>query len=384
MTVFARIGVRGAALAVLAGVIVLLARGGLVPFVGLAHAEDAPARPAMPAATVTSFVATLEPWVSRIEVTGSVRAERQIELAPEEPGTVAAVRFDSGQDVASGALLVQLDDSVDRAEVTRLEAERALARTTLDREERLARTDATSHAALDQARATFAAADAALETQRARLAKKSLRAPFAGQLGIRHVDVGQYVSPGTALVTLQALDALFVDFAVPQRHLPSLRIGARVAVLVDAHPAKDFAGTVEAIEPRASEATRSFEVRARLPNDERLLRPGMFARVRLETGSGRDSVTIPQAAVVFNPFGDYVYRIEGERDDALVAKQVYVRTGERRGDQVEVVDGLAAGDRVVSTGQTKLRDGAPVQIDDSIQPDNDPDPRPPSGSGAGA
>ena len=159
MTVFARIGVRGAALAVLAGVIVLLARGGLVPFVGLAHAEDAPARPAMPAATVTSFVATLEPWVSRIEVTGSVRAERQIELAPEEPGTVAAVRFDSGQDVASGALLVQLDDSVDRAEVTRLEAERALARTTLDREERLARTDATSHAALDQAREAAAGND---------------------------------------------------------------------------------------------------------------------------------------------------------------------------------------------------------------------------------
>jgi membrane fusion protein, multidrug efflux system len=212
------------------------------------------------------------------------------------------------------------------------------------------------------------------------IAKKTLRAPFAGELGIRNVNAGQYIGPGTPVVTLQALDPIFMDFSIPQQQLDRLRVGQTITIAVDAFPAQNFTGRITTIDPKIDPTTRNVAVRATVPNRERKLLPGMFATATLTTGTPERHITLPQTAITFNPYGNMVFVVqeqtEADGTKSLSVQQTVVTTGPTRGDQIAILTGLKEGDVVVSAGQTTLQNGAPVSINNSVIPLNDPNPQP--------
>jgi membrane fusion protein (multidrug efflux system) len=224
------------------------------------------------------------------------------------------------------------------------------------------------------------ALQAQVAEQRAIVAKKTLKAPFAGHLGIRNVNVGQYVSPGTPVATLQALDPIFVDFSLPQQVLEQIKVGQVLNLKVDTYPDMTFTGKITTIDPKIDPATRNVAVRATLPNPERKLLPGMFATVEITTGKAERRLTLPQTSITFNPYGNMVYLLDKQTDASgttkVLAKQTVVTTGGARGDQVAILSGLKEGDEVVSSGQMKLQNGSAVAVNNTIQPTNDPNPRP--------
>jgi membrane fusion protein (multidrug efflux system) len=237
-----------------------------------------------------------------------------------------------------------------------------------------------SRAQFDVTAANLQALQAQVVEQEAIIAKKTLRAPFAGHLGIREVNAGQYISPGTKVVTLQALDPIYMDFFLPQQVLERVRVGQEINVTVDTYPNATFPGKISTIDPKVDAATRNVAVRATLPNRDRKLLPGMFANARIETGAPERYITLPQTAITFNPYGNMVYRVTEQADDkgkqSLIARQTVVTTGQTRGDQIAVLTGLNEGDLVVSAGQTKLQNGATVTVNNAVQPSNDPNPQP--------
>jgi membrane fusion protein (multidrug efflux system) len=237
-----------------------------------------------------------------------------------------------------------------------------------------------SQAVVDADAATLKSAKAQVAEQRALVAKKLVRAPFAGRLGIRAVDVGQYVNAGTKLVTLQALDPVYVDFYAPQKSLGRIALRQKITLKTDAFQGQQFPGEVSSIDPKVDSATRNVQVRATVRNPKRSLLPGMFATVVLASGGPQRFLTLPQTAVSYNPFGDTVFVVEESKgkDDkiALVVQQKFVTTGEARGDQVAILSGIKEGDTVVTAGQIKLRSGVPVVVNNSIQPTNEPAPKP--------
>jgi len=237
-----------------------------------------------------------------------------------------------------------------------------------------------SRAQFDVTAANLQALQAQVVEQEAIIAKKTLRAPFAGHLGIREVNAGQYISPGTKVVTLQALDPIYMDFFLPQQVLERVRVGQEINVTVDTYPNTTFPGKISTIDPKVDAATRNVAVRATLPNRDRKLLPGMFANARIETGAPERYITLPQTAITFNPYGNMVYRVTEQADDkgkqSLIARQTVVTTGQTRGDQIAVLTGLNEGDLVVSAGQTKLQNGATVTVNNAVQPSNDPNPQP--------
>jgi membrane fusion protein, multidrug efflux system len=204
--------------------------------------------------------------------------------------------------------------------------------------------------------------------QKALIAKKTIRAPFAGRLGIRQVDLGQYLPAGGSIVTLQSLDPIYVNFSVPQQDVTHLQKGQTVAVTVDAYPGVNFTGTITAINSKVDDATRNIQVQATLPNDGERLLPGMFASVDVELPQQDRFVTLPETAIVYNPYGDAVYVLEKGPDGGLVARQQFVQLGDTRGDQVAIVKGIQPGQEVVTAGQIKLRNGSPVKVNNSIAP----------------
>lgn len=216
--------------------------------------------------------------------------------------------------------------------------------------------------------------------QQAIVAKKSLIAPFAGHLGIRNVNVGQFINPGTAVVTLQALDPIFLDFSLPQQQLDQIKVGQTITAKVDAYPNATFAGRISTIDPKVDPATRNVAVRATLPNRDLKLLPGMFATADISTGSMQRYITLPQTAITFNPYGNMVYLVKQGKDrtgkETLLAQQTVVTTGPTRGDQIAVLTGLKEGDVVVSSGQMKLQNGAPLLVNNAVLPTNEPNPHP--------
>ncbi|MBS0578576.1 MAG: efflux RND transporter periplasmic adaptor subunit [Proteobacteria bacterium] len=345
-----------------------------------------------PKFTVSTAKAQYQDWLPQLSAVGSLRAERGADLSAEVDGTVDAIEFRSGDYARAGQLLVRLRSADEAAKLESLKANAVLAEVTARRDQAQFEAQAISQATLDADAANLRSAKAQVVQQQALLDKKFVRAPFAGQLGIRAVDLGQYLSAGTKIVTLQQLDPIFVDFSLPQQAVSELQVGQKTLVSSDALPGKSFEGQIVALDPQVDPDTRNVRVRAMLKNPEHKLLPGMFANVRIEVGAPVRYLTLPQTAVAYNPYGSTVYVIgkagppppaEGGKPpavppppaDALVAHQVFVTTGATRGDQVAILTGVKEGDEIVTSGQIKLRNGAQVTVNNAVQPANDPDPK---------
>jgi membrane fusion protein (multidrug efflux system) len=305
---------------------------------------------------------------------GSLRAARGADLAAEVSGIVDTVGFDSGRDVAAGTLLLRLRPNDDAPKLAELQAAADLAASNLARDTKQYKAQAVSQATIDADDSHLRVARAQVAEQQATMAEKLVRAPFAGRLGLRLVDEGQYLPAGTTIVTLQALDPIFVDFYVPQQALGTIKPGENAMLRVDTFPGRAFTAHVTAISPKLDAASRMAQIRATIPNPDHDLLPGMFGTVTVAAGASRNAVTVPNAAIVYNPYGSTVYVVSHTKP--LTVHQALVTTGETRGDQVEIVAGLKPGDTIVTSGQIKLHEGSKVAVNNTVQPSDQASPHP--------
>ena len=336
-----------------------------------------------PPPTVSAAVATTEEWQREIEAVGSLRAVNGADLSFEVAGIIKDLRFNSGDDVAAGAILTTLRADDDVARLDALKATAGLSEITFQRDQEQFKIKAVSQATLDTDAANLKNANAQVAQQQAVVDKKTLRAPFAGHLGVRAVDIGQYINAGTTVVTLQALDPIYLDFFLPQQELTRVALDEAVTVTLDTYPDRQFTGTITAINPKVDSATRNVQIRATLQNADRRLLPGMYASVTIAAGKKQRYVTLPQTAVTYNPYGETVYVVDDKGKDAdgkpqLFARQVFVTAGGRRGDQVAILKGIDDGATVVTAGQMKLRNGLQIVVDNTIRPLADANPSVPS------
>jgi membrane fusion protein (multidrug efflux system) len=365
---------------VIAVVIVLVVAGGLagVKVLQIRTLIAAGKSFVQPPETISSAVAQAEKWTDSLTAVGSISAVQGVMVAPEVAGTVTEIDFESGATVAQGDLLVRLDTSSEEAQLRADEAQAELAKLNLERARKLRGTDTISQSDLDSAEAALKQTEADADGVRAVIAKKTIRAPFAGKLGIRQVNLGESLDVGKGIVSLQALSPAFADFSLPQQDLARLRTGLPAKVTTDTYPDKVFDGVLAAINPDLDTDTRNVRLRVALTNGEQLLRPGMFVRVELVFPEAQPVLAIPATAVLSAPFGDSVYVIEPATNSAggLVVRQQFVRLGRARGDFVSVTSGLKAGDRIVSAGAFKLRNGSPVVENNELapKPSNTPHP----------
>jgi membrane fusion protein (multidrug efflux system) len=330
--------------------------------------------------TVATVAARLEPWQSALSAVGSLRASNGADLSPEIGGIVDDIRFESGQDVAAGAVLLHLRPNDDAAKLQQLQAAAELDEITYKRDLLQLKAQGVAQSTVDTDAANLKVARAQVAAQQAVINEKTIHAPFAGRLGVRQIDLGQYVAPGTAIVTLQALDPMFVDFYLPQQALSQISVGQRVSVSVDAYPGKTFSGEVTSLNAKVDATSRMLQVRASVANPDRTLLPGMFASVSAATGAPTSLVTIPQTAVAYNPYGSLVYVIQdkagADGKSQKIAHQQFVTTGATRGDQVSIVKGIGANDVVVTSGQLKLHNDIAVQVDNHVKLPDDAAPVP--------
>jgi membrane fusion protein (multidrug efflux system) len=334
---------------------------------------------AAPPQTVTAATAQSSDWQPEVSAVGSLRAVRGVDVTTEVTGLVRALRFKSGDEAQSGQVLVELNADAEIAQQHALEAAADLSSTVYERDKAQYEVQAISKAQLDADAADLKNKRAQAAAQAALVAKKTLRAPFAGRLGITTVNPGQYLNTGDKVVTLQAVDPVYVDFKLPQQQLALITNGQAVNLTTDAFAGVKFAGKITALDPRVDAGTRNFQAEATIPNPERRLMPGMFARVAVLAGDIKRYVTLPQTSITYNPYGATVFLAQkkpGGSDKDLIAQQSFVTLGPTRGDQVAVLRGVGEGDLVVTSGQLKLNNGTPLIINDSAQPANDPDPSP--------
>src|SRR6266568_1475255 len=307
-------------------------------------------------------------------------AARAVTLGAELTGAIREIGFDSGQAVKEGALLVKLDTSTEEAQLAAALADASLAKVTLGRAKALREGGANTPADLEAAQARAQQTEAAVASLRATIAKKSIRAPFDGRLAIRQVELGQVVSSGTPIASLQSVTPIYADFWLPQQALAELSIRQRARMRTDIFPNASWDGAVTTVNPEVDVATRNVRVRATFQNADGRLRPGMFVNLEVLSGERRRALVVPATAVIYAPYGDSVYALEEKKDEAgktsLQAKQAFVRLGERRGDFVEVTSGLSAGQRIVGNGAFKLRNGVAVAVSDAAPPQTDLAPRP--------
>jgi membrane fusion protein (multidrug efflux system) len=369
-------------------------------------------KPPPPSTVSTTKVAFAE-WQPALTAVGSLRAARGADLALDIAGLVTRVNVQSGDEVKEGQVLLQLRDSEDVAQLHQLEAAASLAEVTFGRAKQQLAVKAISQADYDTAAADLKAKQAAVQQQQVNVSKKQLRAPFAGRSGIVTINPGTFLDSGKTIVTLQQLDPVFVDFHLPQKNLGELQVGQKVTLTLDAFADKSFEGALSAISPKVDSDTRNVQIEAKVPNPERVLTPGMFANASVEVGSQQRYLTLPQTAVVYNPYGETVFVVNKKSDfdkakaaatksvddnaqpgakesgkdqkqdkskelpaDTLVVQQTFVTTGATRGDQVAIVKGLDEGAEVVTSGQIKLKNGAAVTVDNKVQPANSPNPTP--------
>ncbi|HEX9778202.1 MAG TPA: efflux RND transporter periplasmic adaptor subunit [Geopsychrobacteraceae bacterium] len=337
-----------------------------------------------PAEVVTSVAVTADRWETLLTAVGTLEAVQGVVVTAEMTGKVEHIAFASGADVSAGELLVQQDISVEKAQLQAAEALAELARGNFERAAKLLPGNAVSRADYDTNRAQLAEARARVDNLRAVIARKTIRAPFAGRLGIRRIDPGQIISDGDAIVTLQSLDPIYVNFLLPQQHLARVRAGLEVRVLADARPDQPSTGLITAIDPQLDAATRNVRVQALLDNLDEQLRAGMYVDVSVVLPQRQEVLTIPLTAVLNAPYSASVFLIEEQKNAdgssaGKVVRQQFVTLGERRGDLVVVLSGLAADDLVVSTGVFKLRNGQAVEVDNTLAPDFKLAPRPAEG-----
>ncbi|MDQ0346698.1 efflux RND transporter periplasmic adaptor subunit [Ancylobacter vacuolatus] len=335
----------------------------------------APAHGGAPAQTVAAQPAQMQTWQPTMELVGDLRASEGADLSLQVSGIVESLAFESGQTVQAGTPLLQLVAEDQVAKLASLKATAELNAIILKRDTEQLKIKAVSQATVDTDEANLKNSQALVKQQEALVSYYALKAPFTGRLGIRNVDLGQYLSAGTAIVTLQALDPLFADFFVPQKFFGQLKVGEPVKVTVDAYPGQSFPGTVSAINAKVESGSRNVKVRATLKNPDGKLVPGMFAKVALDVGAAERFVTLPQTAIVANPYGSTVFVLEKTPDGkGLVARETFVKLGQARGDFIAVTSGLSEGETVVVAGQIKLRNGTPAVVDNSHIPKVELDP----------
>jgi membrane fusion protein (multidrug efflux system) len=330
--------------------------------------------------TVSTSSAAMQEWQTRFIAVGTLTSVLGADLAPEVNGIIKQIYFKSGSDVKKGTLLVEINADSELARLESLKALEDLAAKTLARDREQFKVQAVSQATIDTDTANLKSAQAQVHEQQALIEKKFIRAPFDGRLGVRLVDIGQYLNPGQKIVTLQSLDPIFVDFYLPQKYVSRVKVGQKVKLKVDAYPEGNFAGEISAISPKVDMGTRNVQVRATVPNPGKKLLPGMFTTVSVDMGGSRSYITLPQTAISYNPYGDYVYVVSQSKDaegkPQLTVKQRLVDTGDTRGDQIAVLKGVKPGETVVIAGQNKLKNNTPVEINNSVKLTNDASPQP--------
>ena len=333
-----------------------------------------------PPEAVSTIVAHVERWPSSLEAVGSVAAVHGVTVSADLPGIVQSIEFDSGKRMQRGDVLVRLDTSQEKEQLAAAEAQRVLARLNLERSQQLLKKQVISQAEYDRAEAEAKQADANAREIQARIERKTIRAPFAGVLGLRQVDLGQYLNGGDPVVPLQSMDPVYVNFSLPQQDVSQLTIGAVVHVSAEGVALDGAEGRITAMNSVVDEATRNVQIQATFRNPNGRLRPGMFLQVRASLGRDASVIGMPASAVNYAPYGNSVYVVKQMKGPNGAAyrgvEQRFVRVGPRRGDQVSIVSGLEAGEEVVTSGGFKLRSGAAVLIDNKIAPSNDPSPKP--------
>jgi membrane fusion protein (multidrug efflux system) len=327
--------------------------------------------------TVSTVTATATKWQAQTQAVGTLRAVRGADLSAQASGVVDDIEFDSGNEVPAGKVLLRLKPNDDFAKLQQLEAAAELAAQTYKRDQEQFAAQAISQATLDTDVSTLKSARAQVAAQQALIEEKIVKAPFAGRLGIRQVDLGQYLSAGAPVVTLQALDPILIDFYLPQQALKRIKVGDAVAATVDTYAGVRFSGVIEAINSKVDNASRNIQVRASVHNADRRLVPGMYATVAVDAGDAMSRITLPQTTITYNPYGNTVYVVKhsGAHD---TVQQRFVTLGDTRGDQVAVESGVKEGEVVVSAGQMKLRNGSSVVINNSVQPADEANPMPPN------
>lgn len=336
----------------------------------------------MPASSVTTVVAEEATWAPQLNAIATLAAVEGVDLAADADGLVTRIAVENGAAVRAGDLLIELESSVETAQLAAAEARLAIARLDADRARELRASNTNSQAELDAALAQFRQAEADVAALRAALEKKTIRAPFAGRVGIRRVNLGQFVQRGTPLLPLQRLDQMYVNFNIPQRQLPQLEVGQEVRVNVDAFPGRVFPARLAAINPAVDPDSRNVAAQALLENPGEVLRAGMFARAEVVLPVAESTVVLPATAIAYAPYGTSIYVVEKLSDakgrEYLGATQRFVKLGPTRGDQIAVLEGVRAGEEVATAGVFKLRNGAPVQVNNKSLPSNSPTPEPPN------
>ena len=372
---------RGAVFKVILGLVALLLVIGGTKALQIVKLVGASKRMVPPPTTVTSVKVEQAEWQPTLTAIGSITPVQGATLSAEVAGTVSEVVFQSGTPVKKGDVLLKLDASAEQAQLRSLEADAELAKADFERARDLAQRRVISQAELDTASSRYTQRQGAVDNMKSIIAKKEIRAPFDGIAGIREVNPGQTVPVGQRLVSLQALDQVYVDFSLPQQNIAQVRPGLDIIVTTDAIPGREFAGKITAINSAIDAATRTVAVQGTLDNPDHVLRAGMFARVRVLLPEKNATLFIPATAVAYAPYGNSVFVIENKKDektgeDSLVLRQQFIRTGEARGDFIAVTEGLKAGDEVVSTGVFKLRNGMKVAIDNKLAPKFEEQPKP--------
>ena len=360
--------------------ILLLTALGFVKYRQVETAVHAAASFAPPPEAVTSVVAKREFWPATMSVIGTMEAVQGVTISADLPGTVAKIGFDSGQAIKKGDVIVELDTRQERAQLAALEAQRDLAKINYGRMEQLVKEGVISKAEYDQATAQQRQTEANVAEIKATIERKTIRAPFNGVLGIRKVNLGQYLAAGNPIVALQALNPIYVNFGVPQQAANQVQVGRNLHVSSQDLAGMTFTGRVSALDSIVDETTRNLQVQATLPNPQGKLKPGMFVQVELGYGKNREAVTLPASAISYAPYGDSVFIITDLKDPKgqtyRGVRQQFVKVDGSRGDQVAVVSGVNAGDEVVTSGVFKLRNGAAVKVNNKVQPGDNPAPNP--------
>ncbi len=334
-----------------------------------------------PPEAVTTIVATQEEWPDTLTAIGTMAAVQGVDVTADLPGTIDKISFDSGRSVRQGEVLVQLDTRQERAQLAAAEARRDLARLNFDRMQGLLKESVISRAEYDRATADQLGTEAGVGEIRATIDRKMIRAPFSGVLGIRQVNLGQYLSAGDVIVALQSLNPIYVNFGVPQQSAGQVITGRKVRVTTGEVEGAEFEGRVTAIDSVVDEGTRNIQVQATLANPQGTLRPGMFVQSELLIGAGRPVIALPASAISYAPYGNSVFLVVGDLKDPngvpyRGVRQQFVKLGGARGDQVAVISGVKPGDEIVTSGVFKLRNAAAVLVNNKVQPGNNPAPKP--------
>jgi membrane fusion protein (multidrug efflux system) len=364
----------------LAVTFIVIALLGFVKFrqIQTAMAQSASFQP--PPEAVTTVVAQTEHWPATLSAIGTIAAVQGVTVSADLPGTVARLAFESGRAVRKGDVLAELDTRQERAQLAAIEAQQELAGLNYNRLKGLLADRVISQAEFDRAAADQKETDARLGEVRATIERKTLRAPFDGVLGLRLVNLGQYLAAGEAVVPLQSLTPIYVNFGVPQQDIAQIRVGHRVQITARDVGGVEFSGRVTALDSIVDQATRNVQVQATLPNTAGQLRPGMFVQTELMLGTSRSVIALPASAISYAPFGDSVFVVTDLKGPTGVSyrgvRQQFVKLGGGRGDQVAIVSGVAAGEEIVTSGVFKLRNGAAVVVNNKVQPSNKSKPKP--------